>query len=35
MVTYGGTITASNRRAADKRVLGARFTIRIPAADPK
>jgi two-component system sensor histidine kinase ChvG len=35
METYGGTITASNRRAADKRVLGARFTIRIPAADPK
>lgn len=35
METYGGTITASNRRAPDKRVLGARFTIRIPAADSK
>ena len=35
METYGGTITASNRRAPDGRVLGARFTIRIPAADAK
>jgi two-component system, OmpR family, sensor histidine kinase ChvG len=33
METYGGSITASNRRAADGRVLGARFTVRIPAAD--
>src|SRR5476651_2286877 len=35
METYGGTITASNRRAPDSRILGARFTIRIPAADAK
>ena len=38
METYGGSITASNRRAAthgpgDGRVLGARFTVRVPAAD--
>jgi two-component system sensor histidine kinase ChvG len=33
METYGGSIAASNRRAADGRVLGARFTVRIPAAD--
>ncbi|MFI4999750.1 MAG: stimulus-sensing domain-containing protein [Reyranellales bacterium] len=32
METYGGSITASNRRAADGGVLGARFTVRIPAA---
>ncbi len=32
METYGGSITASNRRAADGRVLGARFTVRVPAA---
>jgi two-component system sensor histidine kinase ChvG len=30
--TYGGTISASNRCAPDGRVLGARFTIRVPAA---
>ena len=35
METYGGSITASNRRAADGRVLGARFTVRIPAAARK
>ncbi len=40
METYGGTITASNRRAAphgsqEGRVLGARFTLRIPASDQK
>jgi two-component system sensor histidine kinase ChvG len=35
MEVYGGSITASNRRAADGRVLGARFTIRLPAADSK
>jgi len=33
METYGGSISASNRRAPDGRVLGARFTIRLPAAD--
>jgi len=33
METYGGAISASNRKAADGRVLGARFTIRVPAAD--
>ena len=33
METYGGSITATNRRAADGRVLGARFTVRVPAAD--
>jgi two-component system, OmpR family, sensor histidine kinase ChvG len=32
METYGGSITATNRRAGDGRLLGARFTIRIPAA---
>lgn len=32
METYGGSITASNRRAADGKVLGARFTVRVPAA---
>lgn len=30
--TYGGSISASNRRAPDGRVLGARFTVRLPAA---
>jgi two-component system sensor histidine kinase ChvG len=35
METYGGSITASNRRAADGRVVGARFTVRIPAAERK
>ena len=33
METYGGSISASNRRAPDGRVLGARFTVRVPAAD--
>ncbi len=32
METYGGTITASNRRAADGHVLGARFIVRVPTA---
>ena len=32
METYGGSISATNRRAPDGRVLGARFTIRVPAA---
>ena len=32
METYGGSIAASNRRAADGRVLGARFIVRLPAA---
>lgn len=32
METYGGSISASNRRAPDGRILGARFTIRVPAA---
>jgi two-component system sensor histidine kinase ChvG len=41
METYGGSITASNRRAAAAnepgggRLLGARFTIRVPAATGK
>ena len=33
METYGGSISASNRRAPDGRVLGARFTVRVPAGD--
>jgi two-component system sensor histidine kinase ChvG len=32
METYGGAISASNRRAPDGRILGARFTVRVPAA---
>jgi two-component system, OmpR family, sensor histidine kinase ChvG len=35
METYGGSITAANRRAPDGRVLGARFTVRVPAADSR
>src|SRR5471032_750540 len=40
METYGGTIAASNRRSAphgsqEGRVIGARFTLRIPASDRK
>ncbi len=40
METYGGTIVASNRRSAahgsdSGRLVGARFTLRIPAADRK
>ena len=35
METYGGSISASNRRAADGRLLGARFTLRLPPADRK
>jgi two-component system sensor histidine kinase ChvG len=30
--TYGGTISASNRHGPDGRILGARFTIRLPPA---
>ena len=33
METYGGSIAASNRRAPDGKVLGARFTVRIPVAN--
>ncbi|WIM11586.1 stimulus-sensing domain-containing protein [Enhydrobacter sp.] len=33
METYGGSISATNRRAPDGRVLGARFIIRVPPAD--
>jgi len=32
METYGGSIGATNRKAADGKVVGARFTVRIPAA---
>ncbi|MBN9089789.1 MAG: stimulus-sensing domain-containing protein [Reyranella sp.] len=32
METFGGSITASNRKAPDGRVLGARFTVTVPAA---
>ena len=32
METYGGSIAASNRKGPDGRVLGARFTIRVPVA---
>jgi two-component system, OmpR family, sensor histidine kinase ChvG len=35
METYGGSITAGNRHSPDRRVLGARFTLRIPAAAKK
>ncbi|MBV8190935.1 MAG: stimulus-sensing domain-containing protein [Alphaproteobacteria bacterium] len=35
METYGGSISASNRKATDGRILGARFTIRVPAADAR
>ncbi len=33
--TYGGTISANNRYGPDGRVLGARFTVRLPAAGRK
>jgi two-component system sensor histidine kinase ChvG len=33
METYGGSISAANRHSPDGRVLGARFIIRVPAAD--
>jgi two-component system sensor histidine kinase ChvG len=33
--TYGGSIAATNRRSDDGRVLGARFTIRVPVAARK
>jgi two-component system sensor histidine kinase ChvG len=33
METYGGSIAATNRRAPDGRILGARFTIKVPPAD--
>ena len=32
METYGGSITATNRKSPDGRLLGARFTVRAPAA---
>ena len=32
---YGGAIAASNRKDGDGRVLGARFTIRVPVAATK
>ena len=32
METYGGSITATNRKANDGRILGARFTVRVPVA---
>jgi two-component system sensor histidine kinase ChvG len=32
METYGGSISATNRHAPDGRMLGARFTMRVPAA---
>ena len=32
METYGGSIAATNRKSPDGRVLGARFTIRVPVA---
>jgi two-component system sensor histidine kinase ChvG len=35
METYGGSISASNRRASDGRIQGARFTIRVPTAAAK
>jgi len=35
METYGGSISASNRRAPDGKILGARFTIRVPAASAR
>ena len=35
METYGGSIAATNRRAPDGKLLGARFTIRVPAANAR
>jgi two-component system sensor histidine kinase ChvG len=35
METYGGSIAATNRRAPDGKILGARFTIRVPAANTR
>jgi len=35
METYGGSIAATNRHSADGRVLGARFTVRVPVATGK
>lgn len=35
METYGGSIAATNRKSADGRVMGARFTIRVPVAAAK
>jgi len=32
METYGGSITATNRKAADGKIVGARFIVRVPAA---
>jgi two-component system sensor histidine kinase ChvG len=35
METYGGSIAATNRRGPDGKILGARFTIRVPAANSR
>lgn len=35
METYGGSIAATNRRGPDGKILGARFTIRMPAANDR
>lgn len=35
METYGGSIAATNRRAPDGKILGARFIIRVPAANTR
>ena len=35
METYGGSIAATNRRGPDGKILGARFTIRVPAANAR
>lgn len=35
METYGGSIAATNRHAPDGKILGARFTIRVPAANSR
>jgi two-component system sensor histidine kinase ChvG len=32
METYGGSISATNRKATDGKIVGARFTVRVPAA---
>jgi len=32
METYGGSIAATNRKAANGKIVGARFTVRVPAA---
>jgi two-component system sensor histidine kinase ChvG len=35
METYGGSIAATNRRGPDGKMLGARFTVRVPAANAR